>query len=108
MKTGQGLQAVRRGVRSPRRDTLDFDTLNGHLGYLLRRLQLLVFKDDGPSITASAVGAPTLTVDESILATNASGNCSKRWRPEFRFASVIKVDAKNACAASIHSADGMP
>src|SRR5262249_42742440 len=32
---------------------------------------LLVFKDDGPSITASATGAPTLTVDETTLGTDA-------------------------------------
>jgi hypothetical protein len=30
----------------------------------------LQFDDDGPSITASATGAPTLTVDETVLANN--------------------------------------
>src|SRR5439155_680311 len=45
--------------------------------------QLLVFKDDGPSITATAVGAPTLTVDESVLATNATGGFAAQFTPVF-------------------------
>src|SRR3989440_3482603 len=45
--------------------------------------QLLVFKDDGPSITATAVGAPTLTVDETVLATNASGAFAVQFTPVF-------------------------
>ena len=45
--------------------------------------QLLVFKDDGPSITASATGAPTLTVDESVLATDATGSFTAQFTPTF-------------------------
>src|SRR5204862_506190 len=45
--------------------------------------QLLVFKDDGPSITASATGAPTLTVDETVLATNATSAFAVQFTPSF-------------------------
>ena len=45
--------------------------------------QLLVLKDDGPSITATAQGAPTLTVDETVLATNASGSFAAQFTPAF-------------------------
>ena len=45
--------------------------------------QLLVFKDDGPSITASATGAPTLTVDETVLATDATGSFAAQFTPTF-------------------------
>jgi hypothetical protein len=45
--------------------------------------QLLVIKDDGPSITASATGAPTLTVDETILLTNATGGFAAQFTPVF-------------------------
>src|SRR5262249_7005554 len=44
---------------------------------------LLVFKDDGPSITASATGAPTLTVDETVLATNATASFTAQFTPTF-------------------------
>ena len=43
----------------------------------------LIFRDDGPSITASATGAPTLTVDESVLATNAQGAFAAQFTPSF-------------------------
>ena len=43
----------------------------------------LVFKDDGPSITATIVGAPTLSVDESTLATNANGAFAAQFSPTF-------------------------
>ncbi|MFV3334858.1 retention module-containing protein [Pseudomonas sp. NY15437] len=36
----------------------------------------LVFKDDGPSISANAGQAPVLTVDETVLATDATGDFS--------------------------------
>ncbi|WP_448682229.1 retention module-containing protein [Pseudomonas nicosulfuronedens] len=36
----------------------------------------LIFKDDGPSITASTGQAPVLTVDETVLSTDATGNFS--------------------------------
>ncbi|PJI49538.1 MAG: hypothetical protein CTR55_09290 [Pseudomonas sp.] len=36
----------------------------------------LVFHDDAPSINANADNAPTLTVDETVLSTDASGNFS--------------------------------
>ncbi|OWP51745.1 DUF5801 repeats-in-toxin domain-containing protein, partial [Pseudomonas nitroreducens] len=36
----------------------------------------LTFKDDGPSITAGAGQAPVLTVDETVLSTDATGNFS--------------------------------
>jgi len=42
--------------------------------------QSLVFKDDGPSITASGT-IPTLTVDDSSLATNASGGFAGVFAP---------------------------
>jgi hypothetical protein len=45
--------------------------------------QRLVFKDDGPSITATIVGAPTLTVDETNLATNATGSFAAQFTPVF-------------------------
>ena len=44
---------------------------------------LLVFKDDGPSITATATGAPTLTVDESVFTTDASGSFAAQFSPIF-------------------------
>src|SRR5262249_39744919 len=44
---------------------------------------LLVFKDDGPSITATATGAPTLTVDETVLATNATASFAAQFTPIF-------------------------
>src|SRR5215468_11895198 len=43
----------------------------------------LVFKDDGPSITATATGAPTLTVDETVLATNATASFAAQFSPLF-------------------------
>src|SRR6516164_9131618 len=45
--------------------------------------QLLVFRDDGPSITASATGAPILTVDESVFATDANGSFAVQFTPTF-------------------------
>jgi hypothetical protein len=45
--------------------------------------QLLVFKDDGPSVTATIVGAPTLTVDDSTLENNASGAFAGQFAPVF-------------------------
>ncbi|WP_447747374.1 retention module-containing protein [Pseudomonas nicosulfuronedens] len=36
----------------------------------------LLFHDDAPSINANAGNAPTLTVDETVLATDANGNFS--------------------------------
>jgi hypothetical protein len=44
--------------------------------------QLLVFKDDGPTVAASA-GAPTLTVDESFLTTDAPGNFAASFTPSY-------------------------
>src|SRR5262249_37642939 len=44
---------------------------------------LLVFKDDGPSITATATGAPTLTVDETVLATNDTKLFAGQFSPTF-------------------------
>src|SRR5262249_38176910 len=44
---------------------------------------LLVFKDDGPAITATATGAPTLTVDETVLATNATASFAAQFTPSF-------------------------
>src|SRR5262249_14923968 len=44
---------------------------------------LLVFKDDGPSITATATGAPTLTVDETVLATNDTKAFAGQFTPTF-------------------------
>src|SRR5262249_20082984 len=43
--------------------------------------QLLNFKDDGPSITASAVGAPSITDDESALGTNNSASYAAQFSP---------------------------
>jgi len=43
----------------------------------------LVFKDDGPSILATATGAPTLTVDETVLATDATGSFAAQFTPSF-------------------------
>ena len=45
--------------------------------------QQLAFEDDGPGITASATGAPALTVDETLLATNATGNFAPQFSPTF-------------------------
>ena len=44
---------------------------------------LLAFEDDGPSITASATGAPTLTVDETVLATNDQKAFAGQFTPSF-------------------------
>ena len=41
------------------------------------------FDDDGPTITASATNAPILTVDESALATNATGGFAGQFTPTF-------------------------
>src|SRR5262249_59150452 len=43
----------------------------------------LVFKDDGPTITATATGAPTLTVDETVLATNDTKAFAGQFTPNF-------------------------
>src|SRR5262249_4795035 len=43
----------------------------------------LVFKDDGPSITATPTGAPTLTVDETTLATNDTKAFAAQFTPNF-------------------------
>src|SRR5207249_3083733 len=40
-------------------------------------------KDDGPSITATIVGAPTLTVDESNFAGDSNGAFSTQFSPVF-------------------------
>jgi hypothetical protein len=45
--------------------------------------QQLAFEDDGPGITASITGAPVLTVDETVLATDASGNFAPQFSPSF-------------------------
>jgi hypothetical protein len=44
---------------------------------------LLVFKDDGPAITAIATGAPTLTVDETVLTTDATAAFGGQFSPVF-------------------------
>src|SRR5262249_42125442 len=44
---------------------------------------LLVFKDDGPSITATATGAPTLTVDETVLTTDDTKAFAAQFTPIF-------------------------
>ncbi|WP_223530404.1 DUF5801 repeats-in-toxin domain-containing protein [Pseudomonas sp. GL-R-19] len=44
--------------------------------------QNLVFKDDGPSITTTGV-EPTLTVDETVLATNASQSFAANFNSAF-------------------------
>ncbi|SFP77541.1 hypothetical protein SAMN03159463_04855, partial [Mesorhizobium sp. NFR06] len=41
------------------------------------------FDDDGPTITASATNAPTLTVDETTLATDATGSFAAQFTPTF-------------------------
>src|SRR5262249_56741143 len=43
----------------------------------------LVLKDAGPSITATGTGEPTLTVDESVFATDASGSFAAQFTPTF-------------------------
>src|SRR5262249_32228462 len=45
--------------------------------------QQLTFEDDGPSITASSTGAPTLTVDETVLATNDTKLFAGQFTPTF-------------------------
>src|SRR5439155_1348549 len=45
--------------------------------------QQLVFKDDGPSIVGTITGAPTLTVDETVLATDATGSFAGQFTPSF-------------------------
>jgi hypothetical protein len=45
--------------------------------------QSLVFKDDSPSIALSGVAAPVLTVDETVLATNASASFAAQFTPTF-------------------------
>jgi hypothetical protein len=45
--------------------------------------QLLIFKDDGPSILATPNNPPTLTVDDSVLATNANGAFASQFTPTF-------------------------
>src|SRR5262249_30505523 len=54
-----------------------------HASAPLDLTSLLVFKDDGPSITASATGAPTLTVDETVLGTNDTKLFSGQFTPSF-------------------------
>ena len=54
-----------------------------HAAASLDLTPLLVFKDDGPSITASAVNAPTLTVDETTLATDATAGFAAQFTPIF-------------------------
>src|SRR5262249_9486696 len=44
---------------------------------------LLVFKDDGPSITATPTGAPTLTVDETVLTTDDTKAFAGQFTPNF-------------------------
>jgi hypothetical protein len=44
---------------------------------------LFVFKDDGPSIEASAVGAPTLTVDETVFGTDATAAFAGQFTPTY-------------------------
>lgn len=39
------VQSARRAARRRSRQALDFDVLNGHLGYFVRALQVRVFKD---------------------------------------------------------------
>src|SRR6516164_7195193 len=43
----------------------------------------LRFEDDGPTITATATGAPTLTVDETFLATNATASFAAQFTASF-------------------------
>ena len=43
----------------------------------------LIFKDDGPSITADPAGAPTLTVDESTLTADDTKNFAGNFTPAF-------------------------
>jgi hypothetical protein len=45
--------------------------------------QTLVFRDDGPSIALSGVATPVLTVDETVLATNASASFAAQFTPTF-------------------------
>src|SRR5204863_99068 len=43
----------------------------------------LRFRDDGPAITATIVGAPPFTVDQTVLATNATGAFAAQFSPLF-------------------------
>ena len=45
--------------------------------------QQLTFEDDRPSITATATGAPSLTVDETVLATNDAKAFAAQFTPVF-------------------------
>ena len=45
--------------------------------------QNLVFKDDGPSISTNATAEPTLTVDETVLATDATANFAANFTSAF-------------------------
>src|SRR5262249_51128393 len=61
----------------------------------------LRFEDDGPSITATATGAPTLTVDETTLATDDTKAFAGQFTPNFG------TDGA-AAAASVSSARSPP
>jgi hypothetical protein len=43
----------------------------------------LIFKDDGPSMSASSTGAPTITDDETNLGTNNSANYAGQFTPTY-------------------------
>jgi hypothetical protein len=60
-----------------------FDKDGDHAAAALDLTPQLVFKDDGPSITATATGAPTLTVDETVLATNDTKAFAGQFSPTF-------------------------
>jgi VCBS repeat-containing protein len=45
--------------------------------------QNLVFQDDGPSISLAAIAEPTLTVDETVLATNATASFAASFTSAF-------------------------
>ncbi|PZV38975.1 DUF5801 repeats-in-toxin domain-containing protein [Mesorhizobium kowhaii] len=53
-----------------------------HLSATLNIGQNLVFKDDGPSISTTGV-EPTLTVDETVLATNATASFAANFSSAF-------------------------
>jgi hypothetical protein len=76
--------------------------------------QNLVFLDDGPSILASAVDAPTLTVDETYLAVNATASFAAQFQAQFGadgpgatpITYALAVSAPNAISGLVDTATG--
>jgi hypothetical protein len=67
----------------------------------------LFVEDSGPTITATATGAPTLTVDESVLLTDMSGSFSAQFPKDFGTDGAAATNSVTYALSTLGGASGL-